>query len=407
MAEPTREQLIHDWNAGGDRPRPSHRATFDDETLRDGLQSPSTTSPPIGQKIEILHEIAALGIDAVNLGLPGAGPHAVKDVTALAREITSGRVKIDPNCAARTLEADIKPVADIRDATGLDIECAIFLGCSPIRQLVEEWDVKKLLDLSIRACDYAVKRGLRVMFVTEDTTRTPPAIVKQIYSAAIDHGAQRIVVCDTVGHSDPRGAWNLVSFVKREVIGKHPVKLDWHGHRDRGLDVWNAISAYEAGADRIHGAAIGIGERAGNAPMELLLVNMKLLGYVRNDLRTLPRYCRKVSEYVKVPVPSNYPVVGKDAFETATGVHAAAVAKALKRGDPWLANRVYSGVPADEFGLEQVITMGPMSGKSNVVSWLEKRGLPADDATVDRMFAAAKASDHVLSEAEALATYKK
>ena len=407
MAEPTREELIHDWNLAAPPERPRHRATFDDETLRDGLQSPSVTTPTIAQKIEILHEIAALGIDSVNLGLPGAGPHAVRDVTALAKEIVSGRVRIDPNCAARSLEADIAPVADIRDRTGLDIETAIFLGCSPIRLLVEEWDLKKLLRLTVDACDFAAKRGLRIMFVTEDTTRTQPEVIRQIYTAAIEHGAQRIVVCDTVGHADPRGAWNLVRFVKTEVIKDQPVKLDWHGHRDRGLDVWNAITAYEAGADRIHGAGIGIGERAGNAPMEHLLVNMKLMGYIDNDLRTLPRYCRKVSEYVRVPVPSNYPVVGKDAFETATGVHAAAVAKALKRGDTWLANRVYSGVPAEEFGLEQVITVGPMSGKSNVVAWLEKRGMRVDDASVDRVFAAAKASDHVLSEAEvrtALAT---
>ena len=386
--------------------RPTHRLEFDDETLRDGLQSPSVHSPSIEKKIEILHEIAALGIDTVNLGLPGAGPHAVRDVTALAKEIAAGRVKIAANCAARTLEADIAPIADISQKTGVDIETAIFLGCSPIRQIVEEWDVKKLLQLTIDACDFCTKHGLRIMYVTEDTTRTPPALVKQLYTAAIEHGAQRIVVCDTVGHSDPRGAWNLIRFVKREVVKDHPVKIDWHGHKDRGLDVWNALTAYEAGADRIHGAGIGIGERAGNAPMELLLVNAKLMGYIKNDLRTLPRYCRKVAEYVQVPIPTNYPVVGKDAFETATGVHAAAVVKALDRGDTYLANRVYSGVPADEFGLEQVIRVGPMSGKSNAKSWLRKHGLPADEATVQKLFDAGKRSDHVLTDEEATAAVK-
>ena len=406
MPEPSREELIHDWNLGEPGDRPTHRLEFDDETLRDGLQSPSVFSPPIDRKIEILHEIAALGIDSANLGLPGAGPHAVKDVTALAQEIAKGRVKIEANCAARTLEADIAPIADIQQRTGVPIETAIFLGCSPIRQLVEEWDVKKLLQLTIDACEFCNRHGLRIMYVTEDTTRTPPALVKQLYTAAIEHGAQRIVVCDTVGHSDPRGARNLVRFVKREVVKDRKVKVDWHGHRDRGLDVWNALSAYEAGADRIHGAGIGIGERAGNAPMELLLVNARLMGYIDNDLRTLPRYCRKVSEYVKVPVPCNYPVVGKDAFETATGVHAAAVVKALRSGDAFLANRVYSGVPADEFGLEQVIRVGPMSGKSNAKFWLERHGLPTDDETVQRLFDAGKRSDHVLSDEEAAAAVR-
>ncbi len=401
MAEATRDALIHDWNAAGTFDRPSHRLEFDDETLRDGLQSPSVFTPTIGQKIEILHEIAALGIDAANLGLPGAGPHAVRDVTALAKEIAAGRVKIDANCAARTLEADIAPIADISQETGVDIETAIFLGSSPIRQLVEEWDIRKLLQLTVDACEFCNRHGLRIMYVTEDTTRTPPEVVKQLYTAAIEHGAKRIVVCDTVGHSDPRGARNLIRFVKKEVVKDHPVKVDWHGHRDRGLDVWNALSAYEAGADRIHGAGIGIGERAGNAPMEHLLVNAKLMGYIDNDLHALPRYCRKVSAYVKVPIPSNYPVVGKDAFETATGVHAAAVAKAMRKGDAYLANRVYSGVPADEFGLEQVIRVGPMSGKSNAQAWLEKHGLPVDETSVQRLFDAGKKSDHVLTDEEA------
>ena len=403
MAEPGIDALIHDWNREAAFARPTHRLEFDDETLRDGLHSPSVFTPSIAQKIEILHEIAALGIDSANLGLPGAGPHAVRDVTALAKEIAAGRIRIDANCAARTLEADIAPIAAIAQATGVDIETAIFLGCSPIRQLVEEWDIKKLLQLTVDACEFCNRHGLRIMYVTEDTTRTPPDLVRQLYTAAIEHGAKRIVVCDTVGHSDPRGAWNLIRFVKEQVVKDHPVKVDWHGHRDRGLDVWNALTAYEAGADRIHGAGIGIGERAGNAPMEHLLVNARLMGYIRNDLRTLPRYCRKVSEYVKVPVPGNYPVVGKDAFETATGVHAAAVAKAIRRGDTYLANRVYSGVPADEFGLEQVIRVGPMSGKSNAQFWLEKHGLPADEATVQRLFDAGKRADHVLTDEEARA----
>jgi len=400
------EKLIHDWNLGASHDRPKHRLAFCDETLRDGLQSPSVFSPSIACKTEILHEMAALGIDAANLGLPGAGPHAVKDVTALAKEIAAGRVKIDANCAARTLEADIAPIAEISQRTGVDIETAIFLGCSPIRQLVEEWDIKKLLQLTIDACEFCNRHGLRIMYVTEDTTRTPPEVVKQLYTAAIEHGAKRIVVCDTVGHADPRGARELIGFVKREIVKKQPVKIDWHGHRDRGLDVWNALSAYEAGADRIHGTGIGIGERAGNAPMEHLLVNAKLMGYIDNDLHTLPRYCRKVSEYVKVPVPTNYPVVGKDAFETATGVHAAAVVKALRRGDVFLANRVYSGVPADEFGLEQVIRVGPMSGKSNAAFWLERHGLPTDDATVQKLFDAGKKSDHVLTDEEAAAAVR-
>ncbi|MCG3134185.1 MAG: 2-isopropylmalate synthase [Planctomycetes bacterium] len=399
--EPRREDLIYDWNTVDAPPKPTHKAAFDDESLRDGLQSPSVRNPTIAQKIEILHRIHALGIDSVNLGLPGAGAHAVAHVEALAREIVSTKMAIDPNCAARTLEADIRPVAEIQQRTGLSLESAVFLGSSQIRLLVEEWDIRKLLKLTIDAVTFAKKEGLRVMYVTEDTTRTHPDIVDQLYRAAIEHGASRVVVCDTVGHSTPNGVRKLVSFVKDLIRKTNPsVQLDWHGHRDRGLDVINAITAYEAGCDRLHGAGIGIGERAGNCPMDTLLVNMKLLGYIDNDLRGLMEYVRAVSTYTEVPIPKNYPVVGSDAFETATGVHAAAVIKALARGDTWLANRVYSGVPADEFGLEQVITVGPMSGKSNCVFWLQRHGFEATDDRVDRVFRAAKQANKVLTDAE-------
>ncbi len=401
MADPRREDLIYDWNLVDAPPKPTHRASFDDETLRDGLQSPSVHNPTIEQKVEVLHRIVDLGLDSVNLGLPGAGAHAVRDVTALANEIVKQKLPVDPNCAARTLEADIRPIAEIQQRTGLSLESAVFLGSSQIRLLVEDWDIRKLLKLTIDAVEFAKKQNLRVMYVTEDTTRTHPEIVDQLYRAAIEHGASRVVVCDTVGHATPHGVRKLIGHVKGIIRDTNPkVQLDWHGHRDRGLDVVNAVTAYEAGADRLHGAGIGIGERAGNCPMDTLLVNMKLLGYIDNDLTGLMRYVDVVSKYTKVPIPTNYPVVGSDAFETATGVHAAAVAKALARGDSWLANRVYSGVPADQFGLSQRIRVGPMSGKSNCVFWLQSHGYEATEERVERVFKAAKVADHVLSDRE-------
>ena len=193
-------------------------------------------------------------------------------------------------------------------------------------------------------------------------------------------GAQRLVVCDTCGHATPDGVAQprpLRAPGRRRSAGKPDVQIDWHGHHDRGLAVINSIAAYEAGADRLHAAGLGVGERAGNCPMDQLLVNLKLLGYLApdHDLTGLVAYVRHgLAATSTCPIPFNYPVVGHDAFETGTGVHAAAVIKALKRGDTWLANRVYSGVPADEFGLAQMISVGPMSGKSNVVWWLEHHG---------------------------------
>lgn len=397
-----REGLIYDWNtAGAPRPRPAWPIQFDDETLRDGLQSPSVTDPEIPQKIELLHLMDALGIHTADIGLPGAGPRAKAHVEALAREIVDAKLKIRPNCAARTLAADIDPIADVSQKAGIPIEACLFIGSSPIRQYAEDWTVDRMLEHSVTAVRHAVKLGLPVMYVTEDTTRAHPDTLRKLYTAAIREGARRVCVCDTVGHATPEGVRALVSFVAglvREL--KADIGIDWHGHRDRGLDLPNTLAAIEAGASRVHGAAIGMGERVGNTPMDLILVNLKLMNWIDNDLHKLPEYCRAASKACGVPIPPNYPVMGADAFETGTGVHAAAVIKALRKNDAWLADRVYSGVPAGEFGLSQRVRVGPMSGKSNVVYWLERHGFQPSDQAVDRIFKQAKASPRLLTDEE-------
>jgi 2-isopropylmalate synthase len=374
---------------------------FDDETLRDGLQSPSVIDPPIEKKLEILHLMDSLGIEAADIGLPGAGPRAVQDVTRLAKEIADCRLSIRPNCAARTVRADIEPIIDISEKVGIPIEVGAFIGSSPIRQYAEGWSLEMMLTATEDAVKFAVSHGLPVMYVTEDTTRAHPDAIRALYKAAIQAGAKRICVCDTVGHATPDGARALIRFVKSvvEETGEE-VKIDWHGHQDRGLGVINSIAAFEAGADRLHGCALGIGERCGNTPMDQLLVNMQLMGYIDRDLSNLTRYCESVSQATGVPIPVNYPVAGRDAFRTATGVHAAAVIKSFRKGDQWLADAVYSGVPARMFGRNQLIEIGPMSGKSNVIYWLESRGIEPTEERVERIFKRAKQSKSVLSDPE-------
>ena len=403
-------ELIHDWNAVGDAPgRPPRRIEFDDETLRDGLQSPSVTSPTVPQKLEILRLMDAMGLDTADIGLPGAGGAVKEDTLALARAMQEEGLRIAANCVARTLEADVRPIVEIVQKTGRPIEACLFIGSSPLRQYAEDWTLERILEHTRAAVSFAVKQGLEVMYVMEDTTRAHPADVERMVLTAVECGARRICPCDTCGHATPHGTGRLVSFLRKllDDRGLGHVKLDFHGHMDRGLGVWNAVAAIQAGADRVHGTALGIGERVGNAPLDQILVNLKLMGWIENDLTKLAEYCRKVSEYTKVPIPHGYPVVGKDAFETATGVHAAAVIKALRKGDTWLADRVYSGVPASEFGREQVITVGPMSGKSNVLYWLEKRGLAATDAVVAAILDRAKHSNRVLTDEEILDAVRK
>ncbi|HEV2303927.1 MAG TPA: LeuA family protein [Candidatus Acidoferrales bacterium] len=398
--------LIYDWNTVAGREIPAGRKIMlNDETLRDGLQNPSVRDPSIEEKIKILHLMEDLGIDTVNIGLPGAGPRAYADTEALAREIAHCRMKIRPNCAARTHQNDIRPIAEISQKVGMVIEAATFLGSSPIRRLVEDWTVEHLERTTEEAVRFAISEGLPVMFVTEDTTRTDPQTVKSLYTTAIRCGARSIVLCDTVGHATPRGAYNLVHFAIEEIVkpagGK--IRVDWHGHNDRGLSVANSLAALAAGADQVHGAANSLGERVGNTPMELMLVNLRLMGLIERDLSKLKEYSETVARATRTTVPPNYPVVGRDAFRTATGVHAAAIIKAYRKGDAALANSVYSGVPSNLFGLEQVIEIGPLSGRSNVTYWLEKHQIPAAEELVSRIFDAAKKAERVMSDDEILA----
>jgi len=397
-------ELIHDWNVTGVEPgRPPTAVELDDETLRDGLQNPSVKDPSIGEKLRLLHLMDGLGIEAADIGLPGAGPRAVADVTALAREIVEGGLAIRPNCAARTVVADVRPVAEISQAVGVPIEVCTFIGSSAIRQYVEDWTLERMLRTSEEAVTFAVREGLPVMFVTEDTTRAHPETLVALYGNAIRWGARRICLADTVGHATPDGVRALVRFIQEEVVAPsgEVVKVDWHGHRDRGFGLANAVAAVEAGVDRVHGTALGIGERCGNTEMELLLVNLVLLGLRKGDLTLLPEYCRVASEATGVPISPGHPVVGRDAFRTATGVHAAAIIKAEAKGDAWLADRIYSGIPASAVGRSQEIEVGPMSGLSNVRHWLQARGHDAgDDELCRRILQAAKGSYRTLTEEE-------
>ncbi|HEX8696843.1 MAG TPA: hypothetical protein VF746_30775 [Longimicrobium sp.] len=398
-------ELIYDWNCSeGCFDYSTRRGVqLNDETLRDGLQSPSVHDPTIGEKIRLLHLMAELGIAAADIGLPGAGPRAVADVEALAREIADARLPIEPNCAARTVRADVQPIVDVSQRVGIAIEAATFIGSSPIRQYAEDWTLDRMLRATEDAVTFAVSHGLPVMYVTEDTTRARPEVIRKLYTTAIECGARRICLADTVGHATPHGVRQLVRFVKTEIVepSGEEVKIDWHGHRDRGLAVPNCLAAIEEGAHRIHGTALGIGERCGNAEMDLLLVNLKLLGLHDWDLSKLADYVRLAAGACRVPVAYNWPVFGEDAFRTGTGVHAAAIVKAEQKGDAWLADRIYSGVPAGWFGMFQKIEISPMSGISNVRHWLAHHGFDAgDEGLCSHVFEAAKRCDHTFSDDE-------
>ncbi len=405
MSTPEEKSLIYDWAENSPRRArwPSY-VEVHDETLRDGLQSPSVTDPPVETKLQILHLMESLSIETADIGLPGAGERQREAVVRLCREIARHRMRIRATCAARTMIVDIRPIAEASQLTGVPIEALIFIGSSPIRQYAEEWHLDDILRHSREAIAFAVREGLEVMYVTEDTVRSSPDDLRVLLTAAVEGGAKRLCLCDTCGAATPDGVFNLVTWVKELLnqIGLPQIGIDWHGHRDRGLDVANALAAIEAGASRIHGTALGIGERVGNTAIEQLLVNLKLLGIRNDDLTRLPEYVQLVSQVTGVPIPVNTPIVGSDAFRTATGVHAAAVVKAQKKGHEWLADRIYSGVPAGWIGRSQKIEIGPMSGNSNVQYYLASHGLPVTPELTKRIMGEAKKSPRVLTDAEIL-----
>jgi 2-isopropylmalate synthase len=401
--------LIFDWASAGPRTTvwPAH-VMLDDETLRDGLQSPSVIDPPAAAKVEILHLMENLGIETVDVGLPGAGTRQREAVLALCREISDRRMHIRPNCAARTMMVDIRPIAEASQLTGVPIEACLFIGSSPIRQYAEEWTLDQIQRHTREAIRFAVREGLDVMYVTEDTVRSSPEHLRILFAEAIEAGARRLCLCDTCGAATPEAVWNLVSWVKKFLSESGAdLGIDWHGHRDRGLDLANSLAAIEAGATRVHGTALGIGERAGNTPIEQLLVNLNLLSMRHDDLSSLTKYVDSVSAATSVPVPVNTPMIGRDAFRTATGVHAAAIIKAQKKDDRWLTDFVYSGVPASLIGRNQEIEVGPMSGRSNVVFYLSQRGIVASHELIQAVLLAAKESNRILQEPEILAIVRR
>ena len=397
------ERLVFDWNSAEPVALPfPGSVAFDDETLRDGLQSPSARHPAVEEKLALLDLAAAVGVRFADVGLPGAGEAAKSDAEALCRGIEAAGLPITPNCAARATADDITAVLEISQRLGRPVEIALFLASSPVRCHVEGWSLDELAERAERWVAFAVRDGAPVTFVAEDATRSRPDDLRRIFAAAVRAGATRICIADTAGQATPVGAYRLATFVRRALteLGAGDVGLDWHGHNDRGLAVANALAAAWGGADRLHATALGVGERVGNPPMEQLLVNARLLGWARPDLSRLMEYTRHASGMVGVPIPPGAPVVGRDAFRTTTGVHASAIVKAGLSGDEELVDLIYSAVPARWVGRKQEIEVGPMSGSSNVRSWLATHGRAEDGVVLSRIVSAAKRSDHTLSDEE-------
>jgi 2-isopropylmalate synthase len=402
----SQDSLVYDWNesdVAGWRARPIQLL---DETLRDGLQSPSAQNPSLPQKLEGLRLMARLGVTAVNLGLPSVSSAAREEVSQMLRLIREERLALLPVCAGRTLPGDVTPILELAEETGVAIEVSVFVGASPIRWQAEGWDLPRVSKLTREAVSLGANAGMPVTFVTEDTTRTPPETLRRLFELAIEHGATRLCLCDTVGAASGDGTRRLVTFARELIKGAgRSVGLDWHGHDDRGLALANALTAVEAGVDRVHATALGIGERVGNTPLELLVANLAFLAGKEPDATQLRAYSEHFATALGLAIPENHPLLGANAFRTATGVHAAAIVKALGKSAT-LADRVYSAVPISRFANGHDIRIGYMSGTSNVVHWLRRHSIEPSEPLVTRILERARAANRVLRDDEVLAVVR-
>jgi 2-isopropylmalate synthase len=396
------ESLIYDWNVEGGEA--SSLAPFDllDETLRDGLQSASVRQPRVDEKIELLARMEALGVEIAKIGMPSSSNRMFEDSVAMARFAAGRGFRLHVACAARALPGDIDRVAEVAHRAGTSVGVYFFVPSSELRVAAEGWDGAVAQRLVFEAMKRVRAAGLVGTFVAEDATRAKPHVLTALVRTAIDEGARRVCICDTTGYATPAGARALVSFVRKLVAESGaPVGVDWHGHDDRGLALANALAAVEAGADRIHATALGVGERAGNVAMELLVMNALLLKVPRRwRLEELGAYCRVASRVLDRQIPKNHPLIGDDAFRTITGTHAAAIVKAEERGDSWLADHVYSSMPAVRVGRKQEIAIGAMSGMANVAHWMKHHGIAHDEALARAILARAKETDRALSDDE-------
>ncbi|MEU6460056.1 LeuA family protein [Streptomyces sp. NPDC047065] len=395
----------NDMEADADPAAEAHLAytgLFFDETLRDGLQAPNVTNPGRDQKLRLVDHMVRSGIRAADLGFPGSDPSAARECLDLARHVAAARHPLSVGYAGRTHPADVHAICEIAQQAQLHVEAYVFIGVSPIRQYVEDWDVttiERTIRAAVRSC---VREGVTFVLVLEDTVRCTPEVLGRIYDVAIDTGVSRLCLCDTVGAALPHGTAALIRWTRRYFADRgHRMDLEWHGHNDRGLALANSLKALSLGCARVHGTILGIGERTGNASLDQLVVNRTLDGDEGYDLTALREYAEYATHVLDVSIPQNYPALGADVFKTSAGVHASAILKAHEKGDTLLKDAVYSSVPAALLGREQDVLVDEVSGANNVRYWLTTHGFDStDDGHVKAILERAKSGRGPLTDAQ-------
>lgn len=401
---PDTREILFTWN---ERRLPEQVAVeIEDDTLRDGLQASFIRKPTVEEKAELIELSAEIGARHVVLGFPASSPAEFSDSRRLLSVIADCRLPMTPWFLGRALRADMEPILRLRDIFGGDVGAAFFIGTSPMRRYVEQWDFGLMVKRITDTMEYLQQAGLPFSFSIEDASRTPPAEVETMVEAAVRYSAFSIALCDTVGESTPEGVRRLVEFTKA-ITKRHGsgLKILWHGHNDRGLALANSIAAIEAGADIIGGAFLGIGERTGNTALEQVIMYLHQNKVGTFDVKGLIPYVRKLAMATDFPVPVNAPLVGPQAFATCTGTHSAAVLKAAELGTDF-EDYVFSSIPASELGAMQDIGVGPTSGMANARYVLEKGNMASSEEIASELLAFAKRQQRLLHEDEIVAWYQ-
>ncbi|MDE7432358.1 MAG: LeuA family protein [Lachnospiraceae bacterium] len=391
-----KNKYIYEWN---DDCFFDRRIKVHDETLREGIQNLGTDIT-LKEKKAYIDSISRLPVASICLGYPASSKKIYDEIDLLIPYIQAKKSNISISCAARTTIGDIEPIARLSQKYGCNIKVNAFIGTSQIRQYIEQWDIRHICSLVREAVNYANLNGIETCIITEDSTRTSPEILKTVYLTAIESGCKNICFCDTVGYADCTGIKKLFKFVHKEIIKNNDqILIEWHGHNDRGMALENALIAALIGANMIHTTSFGIGERCGNTPLELFLLNLAVMGDIRmsDSLKMITDHCRKISELFNWQIPNNYPVWGENSFSTVSGIHAAAIYKALDM-EGNLGEKVYSFIEPSILGRHQEIKINYMSGKSNILYWMKKNMIKPDDKLVEDILKKAKTSTTPLSD---------
>ena len=371
----------YSWN---EERRNAPLVLVEDDT-RDALQSVAVARPTTDERRDLLERVSRLGVHLSFIGFPAVSAVEHAECQALVSYIAERRLAIRPVLMARAVAIDLDRIIDIQQASGCAIVADLYVSISSIRLRAEGWDLVRLLRDLVAVASRAANNGLDFRLAFEDSTRAVPNDLKSAVEAALDVGAPTIVLNDTVGSSHPSGAARHVAFVGDLVArAGADAAIAWHGHNDKGLALANALAAVDAGATIVSGTFLGVGERAGNIPLEQLILALAERGQFGSDLDELPLICALFAARMGWSIPPNQPLIGADVFSTGTGTHAAALLKARHLGREW-EDAIYSGVSAAALGREQSILIGPNSGRAAVRAVLDELSIEVNDDVVEQV----------------------